>query len=376
MASQLFSPVTLRGLTLPNRIVVSPMCQYSAMDGSANDWHTVHLGQLALSGAGLLMIEATGIQAEGRITLGCLGLYSAENETALAKVLQACRVISNIPLGIQISHAGRKGSAQVPWKGGQSLSAKEGAWTTVAPSAMRLDDDWPEPHALDHVEIREIRDTFVATTERAARLGLDLIEVHMAHGYLLHQFLSPLSNLRTDDYGGDRECRMRFPLEVITAVRAVWPDDRPLGVRITGTDAAEGGLIIDDAVILTKRLKELGCDYVCVTSSLIAPGAWLATSPGYMVPLAARIKTETGMPTRAVGMIVDALQAEEIIASGQADMVALGRAFLDDPRWPWHAAQKLGVDLAYPPQYQRSHPTQWSNKRWRQHPTKPGEEYD
>lgn len=359
MGSRLFSPITLRNLSLPNRIVVSPMCQYSAVDGSANDWHAMHLGHLAISGAGLLMTEATHVTADGRITPGCLGLYSDENEAAMAAVLQTCRARSDIAIGMQIAHAGRKGSAQVSWEGGQALSVEEGAWETLAPSPVPWDHAWPQPRSLGPADLKQIRQAFVATTERAARLGVDLLELHMAHGYLLHQFLSPLTNLRTDDHGGDLENRMRFPLSVVAAVREAWPDDRPLGMRISGTDAADGGLTIEDAVTLVKRLKQLGCDYVCVSSGNIVPGAFLRASPAYMAPLAAKVKAETGMLVRAVGMIIGARQAEDIIASGQADMVALGRAFLDDPRWPWHAAQELGVDLSYPPQYQRGHPSLW-----------------
>ena len=359
MPSQLFSPISLRGLILANRIVVSPMCQYSSVDGNANEWHLIHLGHMALSGAGLLMTEATGVQPEGRITPACLGLYSDDNEAALAKVIETVQAHSDTRLGIQLAHAGRKASSQVPWAGGKALSKDEGAWPTVAPSARPFAAGWPEPHALERAEMTRIRDAFVAAAERAARIGFDLVEVHAAHGYLLHEFLSPIANKRSDDYGGSLESRMRFPLEVAAAVRAAWPDDRPLGLRITGSDGVEGGLTDGDAVVFARKLHELGCDYVCVSSGGIAPGAHLVSGPGYNVPIAAKIKSETDIAVRAVGQITGARQAEDIIASGQADQVALARAFLDDPRWPWHAAQTLGVDLTYPAPYARSHPSLW-----------------
>ena len=359
MTSQLFSPISLRGLTLANRIVIAPMCQYSAIDGNANDWHLIHLGHMALSGAGLLMIEATGVEPAGRITPACLGLYSDENEAALTKVIEAVRARSGIALGIQVAHAGRKGSVNVPWAGGKPATKDEGGWQTVAPSALPLAEGWPEPHELTIETMAEVRGAFVASAERAVRVGFDLIEVHTAHGYLLHEFLSPISNRRSDDYGGSLENRMRFPLEVAAAVRAAWPDDRPLGVRITGSDGIDGGLTAGDAVDFTRTLHELGCDYVCVSSGGIAPGAHLVTGPSYNVPTAARIKAETDMAVRAVGEITEARQAEDIIASGQADMIAMARALLDDPRWPWHAAHELGADITYPPQYQRSHPDLW-----------------
>lgn len=359
MPSQLFSPIDLRGLTLPNRIVIAPMCQYSAVDGTANEWHLIHLGHLALSGAGLLMIEATGVEPEGRITPACLGLYSDENEAALAKVIATVREHGGTPLGIQIAHAGRKASVHVPWEGGQPLSEQDGAWKTVAPSALSFGDGWPEPRALGAVEMDALREAFVSTAERAARIGFDLIEVHAAHGYLLHEFLSPVSNRRGDEYGGSLENRMRFPLEVVASVHQAWPDERPLGLRITGSDGVEGGLTDDDAVAFTRKLHEVGCDYVCISSGGIAPGAFLASEPGYNVPIAAKIKSETDMAVRVVGQITEAIQAEDIIATGQADMVALARALLDNPRWPWHAAQALGAHLDYPPPYARSHPDLW-----------------
>ena len=359
MPSPLFDPLTLRGLTLPNRIVVSPMCQYSAENGSATDWHLLHLGSMAVSGAGLLMIEATATEAEGRITLGCLGLYSDENEAALRRVLAACRRYGNTPMGIQLAHAGRKGSAHRPWEGIRPLTAAEGAWTSLAPSAVPLDEGWPAPHALSEAELARVESGFVAAAQRAERLGLDLIEVHCAHGYLLHEFLSPLANRRSDAYGGSLENRMRFPLRIVAALREVWPERKPLGARITGTDWLPQGFSPEEAVVFARRLRESGCDYVCVSSGGVVTKAPIPVGPGYQVELSERIRREAGIVTRTVGMIVEPRQAEAIIANGQADMVALARGFLDDPRWPWHAAEALGGTVAYPPQYERSRATAW-----------------
>ncbi len=359
MPSSLFTTIGLRDLTLANRIVVSPMCQYSADDGSATDWHMQHLGSLAVSGAGLVMIEATAVERAGRITHGCLGLYSDANEAALGRVVAACRRFGNTALGIQLAHAGRKGSAHRPWEGIRALSREEGAWVTVAPSPIALDEDWPVPRALAAADLDRIEAAFVAATRRAARLGLDLVEAHCAHGYLLHEFLSPIANRRGDAYGGSLENRMRFPLRIMAAMRAVWPAEKPLGARITGTDWLPGGFSIEDAVVFAGALKAIGCDYVCVSSGGIVPKAPIPVGPGYQLDLAARVRRDAGIVARAVGLLVEAHQAEAVIASGQADMVAMARAFLDDPRWPWHAAEVLGARAAYPPQYERSRPTLW-----------------
>ncbi|HYM31534.1 MAG TPA: NADH:flavin oxidoreductase/NADH oxidase [Candidatus Cybelea sp.] len=363
MTVALFSPITLGGLTLPNRIAVSPMCQYSAVDGSANDWHLAHLTQLAVSGAGLLTIEATAVSAQARITLGCLGLYSDANEAALARVIAACRRFGQTPMGIQLAHAGRKGSAHVPWKGGGPLKAAEGAYATVAPSAVSFADGWHTPHELDAKGMAQILGDFVAAARRSERLGLDLVELHMAHGYLLQQFLSPLSNRRRDAYGGDLANRMRFPLEVFAAVRAVWPRAKALGARINGTDWIDEGWTTDDAVALARALKDRGCDYVCVSGGGTSASARPPVAPGYQVPMAERIRRESGITTRAVGMILTPAQAQAIVAEGRADMVALARAFLDDPRWAWHAAEALGAKAAYPPQYERTRAELWPGAR-------------
>jgi 2,4-dienoyl-CoA reductase-like NADH-dependent reductase (Old Yellow Enzyme family) len=359
MSSQLFTPIALRDLTLENRIVVSPMCQYSAIDGSATDWHMLHLGQLSVSGAGLVMIEATAVSPEGRISASDLGLYSDENEAALGRVIAACRRYGNTRLGIQLAHAGRKASVRVPWLGGGPLGANEGPWSTLAPSAVALDPSWPTPQAMTRTDIAKLVDDFVATTKRAERLGLDLVEMHAAHGYLLHEFMSPLANRRTDEYGGSLENRMRLPLEIVRAIRAVWPAAKPMGARITGSDWLPDGLTADHAVAFAKALKEIGCDYVDVSSGGIALKAPIALGPGYQVAFAAKVRAEAGIATRAVGLIVEPAQAEAIIASGQADMVALARGFIDDPRWVWHAAEALGATAAYPSQYLRGKAESW-----------------
>ena len=359
MPSQLFTPFQLRGLTLPNRIVIAPMCQYSAVDGTATDWHMIHLGQLSLSGAGMLVIEATAVEARGRITPGDVGLYSDENEAALARIIAAGRQYGSTPLGVQLAHAGRKASADVPWVGGKALAPEQGAWEVVAPSAIPFGPGWPVPHELTIDEIQGIKDAFVAAANRSLRLGFDMIELHCAHGYLLHSFVSPVSNKRTDAYGGSLENRMRLPIEIASAVRAVLPDDYPLGIRVSAVDWLDHGWTIEDSVELSRRVHEAGVDFVCASSGGVDSSVRVPVSPGYQVPFAARIKKETGIPVRAVGMIADAHQAEEIVATGQADMVALARAVLDNPRWVWHAAEVLDATASYPPQYERAQAKLW-----------------
>jgi 2,4-dienoyl-CoA reductase-like NADH-dependent reductase (Old Yellow Enzyme family) len=357
----LFSSLAVGSVTVPNRIVVAPMCQYSAEDGSATDWHLQHLMQLAISRAGLVMMEATGVDSVGRITQHCLGLYSDANEAAIARVLTAARSVAapGTRFGIQLAHAGRKASCHTPWEGGKPLTAAEGGWKTVAPSAIPFADGGPPPAALDEGGLAHVKAAFCRAAERAARLGLEVIELHAAHGYLLHEFVSPLSNRRTDAYGGSLENRMRFPLEVAAAVRAVTPRTIALGARITGTDWADGGLTAADAVPFAAALKAAGYDYVCVSGGGAVPNVKIALGPGYQVPMAAQVRAETGIVTRAVGLIVEPAQAEAIISSGQADCVALARAFLDDPRWVWHAAERLGAKISYPPQYARVSRAQW-----------------
>jgi 2,4-dienoyl-CoA reductase-like NADH-dependent reductase (Old Yellow Enzyme family) len=349
MTAQLFTPVDLGGVTLPNRIVVSPMCQYAAVDGSAQPWHQVHYGMLAMSGAGLLCLEATHVEREGRISQGCLGLYSDENEAALKPVVEWVRAwMPHVKLGIQLAHAGRKASAQRPWKGGGPLTladAPDLPWTTFSASAIPYDAaaQWHTPVALDGVGLKRVKAAFVAATERSARLGFDLVEVHGAHGYCLHQFLSPLSNTRTDEYGGTMEKRRRFPLEVFEACRKVWPKEKAIGIRLSATDWVEGGLTIEDTIETSRQLKALGCDFVDATSGGNSPAQKIPVGPGYHVPFAARIRREAGIKTWAVGIITEPQQAERIIASGEADCTAHARSFLVDPRWGWNAARALGV---------------------------------
>src|SRR5689334_14952 len=367
----LFEPLSLGDITLANRIAVSPMCQYSAENGAATDWHLQHLGSLSLSGAGLVTVEQTAVEPAGRITHGCLGLYSDANEAALARIVSFCRRAGSAALGIQLAHSGRKGSAKLPWKGGGPLSAEAGSWTNAAPSAVAFDSHWPAPQALDETGLACIRDAHRAAARRADRVGFDLVELLGAHGFLLHSFLSPITNRRTDSYGGSLANRMRYPLEVAAAIREVWPRRKALGMRITGTDWVEGGITPEEAGLFAGKLRDIGFDYVCVSSGGIAPAARPAIAPGYQVPLAAVVKKASGIAVQAVGMIVDPHQAEAIIAEGRADCVALARAFLDDPRWTWHAAAALGADAVYPPQYLRARPEHWPGAALTRHQPAP-----
>lgn len=358
MTRALFQPIQLRGVTLDNRIVVSPMCQYSATDGTMSDWHVMHLGQFAVAGAGLVIAEATGVEPEGRISLGCTGLYSDANEQAMRRVIDFCRRHGPAKIGIQLSHAGRKGSTAISWAAKQGMvPPSEGGWQTVAPSPVPFNDKYPMPIGLDDAGLARVKHGFVQATQRAARAGFDLIEIHGAHGYLIHQFLSPLSNRRNDMYGGDLEGRMRFPLEVFKAMRDVWPEDRALGIRVSATDYVEGGWDLEQTLIFAKELKKLGCDFIDASGGGLHPAQKIELKPGYQVPFAEAIRRETGLPTMAVGLIDKFEQADEIVATGKADMVAMARAFLFDPHWVWHAAEALGEPgaPAYPPQYKRSH---------------------
>ncbi|HSH06860.1 MAG TPA: NADH:flavin oxidoreductase/NADH oxidase [Burkholderiales bacterium] len=357
--STLFTPIQLGGVTLPNRIVVAPMCQYSAVDGTMTDWHLIHLGSMAVSGAGLTVVEATGVTREGRISHGCTGLYSDENEAAMKRVVDAYRRISRSPIGVQLGHAGRKASTQVPWLGGKPLAAGESPWQTLAPSAIPFGDGWHLPRAAEADDMRRLVDAFASAAARAARAGFDVVELHAAHGYLLHQFLSPLANTRSDDWGGSREKRMRLPLEVARAVRDAWPKGRALGARISANDWVEGGAGPEDAIAFAAELKTIGYHYVCVSSGAMAPQARIPIGPGYQVGLAAQVKKAVPIAVRAVGLIADPDQAEAVVASGQADMVALARGMLDNPRWVWHAAEHFGVKVDYPPQYARCHHELW-----------------
>lgn len=331
------------------------MCQYASEDGSATDWHLMHLGQFAMGAAGLVMTEATHVSPLGRISPRCLGLYSDDNEQTIKRVFDFCRQYGVVALGTQLAHAGRKGSTRPPLEGGGSLSLTEGAWETVAPSPLAY-GDWHTPNELDRAGLDEIKTQFVDATLRADRIGFDLIEVHGAHGYLIHEFYSPLSNHRTDEYGGLLDNRIRFPLEIFEAMRAVWPDDKPMGMRISAIDWVENGWSLDDAVYFTNALKELGCDFVDVSSGGLDPRQEITVGPGYQTPFAERIRKETGLNTWAVGMITRARQANDIIASGQADMVALARAMMADPRWAWHAAIELDEETPWSQMYVRAHP--------------------
>ena len=358
--SHLFKPLKLGALELENRIIIAPMCQYSAVDGSAQDWHMIHLGNLALSGAGLLIIEATAVSAEGRISPEDLGLYSDENESALRSIMDAVAKQSGMPVAIQLSHAGRKGSSRAPWDGGaQILSGEPGGWKAEAPSALPHADGEEVPSALDDAGLARVREDFVRAALRAARVGFRGIEVHMAHGYLLHQFLSPLSNQRADTYGGTLENRMRFPLEVFDAIKAAVPQDMPVWIRVSATDWVTGGWDLESTLALCAALRERGCAAIHVTTGGVSPKQEIPVAPGFQVPFAARVKAEIGLPTIAVGLITEPEQAETILQNGEADAIALARAMLYDPRWPWHAAVTLGAQVSAPKQYWRSQPREF-----------------
>jgi len=357
--SALFSPLDVGGLSLRNRIVIAPMCQYSAEDGCMTDWHVIHLGQLALSGAALLTIEATSVTPEGRISWGDTGLWSGENEAAMARVLESVRRWSDMPIAIQLGHAGRKASTDKPWLGGKQIAPNaEHGWQTVAPSPIPFLEDENVPTELDREGLARIRDAFADAARRAARLDLAAVQLHGAHGYLLHQFLSPLSNRRTDDYGGSVENRMRFPLEVFDAVRAAFPADKPVTMRVSATDWVEGGWDIEQTIRFARELEKRGCAAIHVSSGGLDPRQTIPVGPNYQVPLARAVKQAVGIPVVAVGLITGFEQAEAIVGTGDADLIALARGMLYDPRWPWHAAAELGGSVKAPPQYLRSQPRQ------------------
>ena len=359
MTNSLFSSFRLADVELSNRIVVSPMCQYSADDGCANDWHLGHVGMLANCGAGLVIVEATHVERHGRITHGCTGLYSDDNEAAMARVIAHCRRHGTARLGIQIAHAGRKASSQRPWEGGGALKTGADPWETIGPSPIPFGEGWHVPRVATLEDIARVRAAFVNSVRRALRIGFDAIELHYAHGYLAHSFMSPVSNHRIDQYGGSLENRMRFGREIAQAVRAVVPKGVALGARITGSDWRDDGLSADDAVAYAKALKGDGLDYIDVSSGGVTADTRNPTTPGYNLPIAERIKREAGVATRVVGLIVTPALAEQVVAEGKADMVAMARAILDDPRWGWHAARELGVDIPRAPQYQRVGPKLW-----------------
>lgn len=351
----LFSPLKIRDVSFRNRIAVSPMCQYSCQDGFATDWHLVHLGSRAVGGAGLVIVEATAVQPQGRISPQDLGLWQDGHIAPLARVADFIRDNGSVA-GIQLAQAGRKASTAAPWDGGRPVRPEAGGWLPVAPSALAFDSGSMEPHTLSVSEIADVVDAFEASARRALAAGFQVVEIHAAHGYLLHEFLSPLSNLRQDEYGGSLENRMRLVLEVTRRVRAVWPESLPLFVRISATDWADGGWTLAESIQLARQLKPLGVDLVDCSSGGLIPTARIPIGPGYQVPLAEAIRREADLPTGAVGMITDARQADEIIRAEQADLVLLARELLRNPHWPLQAAQELGVDIAWPKQYERAKP--------------------
>jgi 2,4-dienoyl-CoA reductase-like NADH-dependent reductase (Old Yellow Enzyme family) len=354
MSSNLFTPLPIRGITLPNRIAVSPMCEYSSPDGFATDWHLVHLGSRAVGGAGLVIVEATAVEPVGRITSADLGIWKDEHIGALQRITAFIKSQGAVP-GIQLAHAGRKASTQVPWEGGKVIRPGEpDGWQVVAPSPIPFRDGDPIPHELTIAEIKALIVAFAAATQRALTAGFEVIEIHGAHGYLINEFLSPLSNRRQDEYGGSFENRMRFLREVIGAVREKMPPELPLFLRISASDWAEGGWDIEDSVALARVVRSLGVDLIDASSGGNALHAKIPVAPGYQIPFAERIRRETGMLTGGVGLITDSMQAEEIIASGQADLVLLARELLRDPYFPMHAAQILGVPVSAPNQYLRA----------------------
>lgn len=360
MTAGLFDQGQLGPLTLPNRIVVSPMAQYSAVGGIPQAWHIQHWGSLLASGPGLVIIESVSTEEPGYGTSTCVALHSDEHERGLGRIVDQVRSISGGRLGIQIGHNGRKASTALPIEGGRPLSLADGGWATCAPSPLAFGDGWPAPLALDETGIARVRDGFTATAARAARLDFDLLEIHAAHGYLLHSFLSPVTNLRTDAYGGSAEKRLRLVREIVAGVRAVWPANRALGIRLNAQDWVEGGLTVGDTAGIVRALKEEGLDYVSVSAGAISPQAKITPAPGYLAPFAAQIRADARISTMVNGMIYEPRLADGIVASGQADFVALARAFLDDPRWTWRAARALGASIAYPMQYERAQPGKWA----------------
>ena len=352
----LFRPIHVGTLNLSNRIVIAPMCQYSAENGCMNDWHLIHLGQLSISGAALLTIEATAILPEGRITWADVGLWNDQTEAAMGRILESIRCYSDMPIAIQLNHAGRKASTEVPWAGGRHFAPNEPhGWQTVAPSPIPHGEGDVPPLALDRDGLQRIREAFVASTIRAGRLGMDLVQLHCAHGYLLHQFLSPLSNRREDEYGGSLDNRIRYPLEIFDAVREAFRG-KSVSVRVSGTDWVDGGWDIDQTCAFAKELEGRGCDAIHISSGGLDPAQKIPVGPSYQVPLARAVKSAVRMPVVAVGLITGYEQAEAVIATGEADMIALARTIIYDPRWPWHAAAELGAQVHAPKQYLRTQP--------------------
>ncbi len=351
----IFSSIKIGSLEVSNRIVVAPMCQYSAINGEMTNWHTQHLMQLGYSAAGLIMVEATAVEKIGRITHNCVGIYDDKCTISLKKNLQLAKSVApnNSRFGIQLAHAGRKASTQRPWEGRSYLSKKENPWKTICPSPIPFHESWHVPQEMKLSDIERVKKKFISASLKAVEIGFDLIEIHGTHGYLLHQFLSPISNKRKDKYGGNLENRMRFPLEIFSSIKSVLPNDFPLGMRITGTEWENNGIDQNEATIFAKELEKIGCDYVCVSSGGNTPNPKIPIGPHYQVHLAKKIKKDTKMVVRTVGMITDPIQANNIIINKNADMVAMGRAFLSNPRWVWDAAKVLNHDIEVPPQYAR-----------------------
>lgn len=354
--SQLFTEVTIGDVALDNRIVIAPMCQYSAEEGKATAWHRIHLGNLALSGAGLLIIEATAVESQGRISPQDLGLWDDETEQALRVVLEDIRQYSPVKIGIQLGHAGRKASVSAPWLGGKQLSPQEGGWQTISASALAHDPAERPPLEMTKQDLARVKQAFVDSALRAVALGIEVIEIHAAHGYLLHQFLSPLSNQRSDEYGGSLENRLRFTQEVFSAVREAVPASVVVGIRISATDWVEGGWDLEQSVVLTKKIEALGGAYVHVSSGGLSPLQSIKVTAGYQVPFAKALRQQTRMPVIAVGLITEPQHAEAILQQGEADLIALARGALYDPRWPWHAAAALHGAVHIAPQYRRAEP--------------------
>lgn len=352
----LFSPYSIGGVTLPNRIVVSPMGMHSATDGLAGDFHLMHLGQFAVAGVGLLITEAVAVEPVGRVSRGCLGIWSDDHVAAFARVLDFCRQYGGAKLGIQLGHSGRKGSVGKSWEGQKAVPPEAGGWSLVGPSPS----PYPGraiPMEADRETLAALRRTFADAARRSATAGFDLIEIHAAHGYLLHNFLSPLVNKRIDGYGGSLANRMRFPLEIFSAVRDAFPAGKVVGVRISATDWVNDGWSVEDTLTFCAELKARGCDYICASSGGTAPEQVIPVAPLYQVPFARRIRNDVGIPTMAVGLINKGSEAEEVLVKGDADLIALGRALLFNPRWAWQAASELGAEAYFPPQYDRAHPS-------------------
>ena len=351
--ARLFTPFRLREVELKNRIVVSPMCEYSAVDGHPQSWHLVHLGSRAVGGAALVFTEATAVEARGRISPADTGMYLASHVDTWRPIAEFVRKQGAV-VGMQLAHSGRKGSTKSPWLGGKRVPPEEGGWETVAPSAEPFDKDYPMPRALTTGEVREIVDAFRSATERAFAAGFEVLEIHSAHGYLLHEFLSPLSNFRQDEFGGSFENRIRIVLQVAEAARQSWPAKLPLFVRVSATDWKEGGWDLEQTIELSKRLKTVGVDLIDVSSGGVVPGAQIPVGPGYQVKFAEEIRKKAGIATGAVGMITEPEQADTILKAGQADLVIMARELLRDPYWPRRAAQVLGERIKPPIQYERA----------------------